>query len=147
MARADFTRELRRAVVAALKADTGLIAVVPAAQIHTSSVPANPAWPFLRWDAPNSVPVGSLCTQGADVTFFVHAFARNRMSGSQIVETAESQCERITALAAKALHRERLVLTGATARLRVRSTRTMMDGDERDAFHGICDVIARVTVT
>ncbi|MFD0848198.1 tail completion protein gp17 [Sphingosinicella xenopeptidilytica] len=147
MATADFTRDLRRAVITALKADTTLIAIVPAARIYPSTVPASPTFPFIRWDAPNNIPRGHGCTQGADISFFVHNFAKPRMSGAQVAETAESYCERITALMAKALHRERLALTNATARVRVRSTRVMMDGDERDAFHGLLDCIAAVTIT
>lgn len=141
MATADFTRDLRRAVITALKADAALTALVPAAQIHTSTVPANPAWPFLRWDAPNSIPRGVACTQGAEVTFFVHAFAK-----AAATDTAEAHAERITAAVAKVLHRARLTLPSASARLRVRATRSMMDGAEKDAWHGIVDVIAGVTI-
>lgn len=143
----DYIREVRRAVLARMKADTDLTALVPAASIHASTVPANPAWPFIRWDAPQSIPRGVACTQGADVSFMLHCFAKPRESGGAVVETAEDYASRITSAMKKALHRTRFSIEGGTVHLVVRSTRSMMDGDEADAWHGLVNVVARVIGT
>lgn len=137
-------RDVRRAVIARLKSDAPLIAVVPAAQIHPSTTPASPTWPFIRWDAPFSVPTGRDCMAGATVTFFVHVFAKPRLQFGAEIETAESFCERISGLAKTRLHLAALTLpNGALAKVRVRSVRTMMDGAESDAWHGVLDCSAR----
>lgn len=139
-----YIRELRRAVLPRLKADSRVTDLVSPAQIYPSTVPAGHGWPFIRWDAPISSPRGRGCTAGADITFYVHAFAKAPADGS---ETAESLCERIMNAIGKALNGWPVTLDGATAKLRVRSVRTMMDGDEADAWHGLVDVIAKVTRT
>lgn len=141
----DFITELRRGTLILLKGYAPLTAIVPPSSIHPSTVPANPAWPFTRWDAPQSIPVGVGCTAGAEVSFLVHAFAKERKnSAGATIETAEDHCGRITAALTRALNRRRFDIASGSVHLRVRSTRLMIDGAEADTYHGITDCLARV---
>jgi hypothetical protein len=140
----DAIREVRRAVLPALKADATLTALVPSARIYPSTVPASPAFPFTRWDGASSLPITEFL-RGAEVSFMVHAFAKPRYSGAAMVETAEDHAGRITSALYGALHRQRFALPGgATFAVRAVSSRLMQDGAETDAYHGIVNAVARV---
>lgn len=143
----DLIREIRRTVLAQMKANSGLVALVDPDDIYPSTVRAAHGWPFVRWDGPASVPIEASGINGAEVTFMVHAFAKARLSSGSIVETAEDHCSRITSAIAACLHRSRIIVGGAggEAMLRVASVRSMMDGAEKDSWHGIVNVVARCT--
>lgn len=143
----DLIREVRRAVLAHLKADAALTAIVPAASIYPSTVPANPVWPFIRFDAPQSLPLDGACYAGATVTFLLHAFAKGIKSGSATVEYAEDHASRIASAMKLASHNRRLPVADATALVRVQSVRLLIDGDEPDAYHAILSCSARVLAT
>lgn len=143
----DLIREVRRATLAQMKGDAALTAIVPVANIHPSTTPPSPAWPFTRFDAPQSVPIDLTCVAGATVSFLLHAFARDRTQGGAVVETAEDHTARIGSAMKLALHNRRVPVAGTTARLTVRSVRLIRDGDEETAYHAILSVEARVLAT
>ena len=140
----DLIRDVRRATLARLKADPAVLDLVAAAAIHPSTTPANPAWPFTRFDAPLSVPLDMTCVAGATVTFLLHGFAKSRQVGGAVVETAEDHASRIGSALKASLHNKRLPLGDGTALLKVRSSRLLRDGDEEDAYHSVLSVEARV---
>lgn len=136
----DLIRDVRRATLAALKADSGLTAIVSASEIYPSTVPAEHAWPFMRWDAPSSTPL----TWGATVSFMLHAFAKPRYNGGgAMIETAEDHASRIVTAAYGVVHRNRVAIPGGAARLWSRRTQLIRDGADADAYHGIITVAAR----
>jgi hypothetical protein len=139
----DLIRETRRVVLPALKADAALTDLVSAASIYPSTVPSDHTWPFIRWDAPNSIPRGRGCTDGADLTFMLHCFAKPRMSGTQVLETAEDHASRILTAMHNVIHRNRLPIATGTVRLTVRSSRLIRDGDEASAYHGLLNCFAK----
>lgn len=137
-------RLVRRALLARLKADTGLTALVPAASIHGQAPLAEPTMPFVKTGPTNTLRLKAACVNGGTVTFDVHAFARSRKSGEQVVETAEDHASRIGAAIEKALADNTIPLTGgATARIRLSDVQLLQD-DEPDAFHWVGQVNARV---
>ena len=69
---------LRRAVLALLKADSALTALVPAASIDPQG---EPTAPFVLWEDPAMTPLRAACVRGATGSFDVHAFAAPRLSG------------------------------------------------------------------
>ena len=141
----DLIRDVRRAVLIHLKADAGAKALIPSANMYPSTTPATLPWPFSRMDGFNSTAIDLSCVAGATVTFLLHAFAKPKMQGSSVVETAEDQASRMATAFKLALHNRRVPLDGgATARLRVLSTRLMQDGDESSAYHAVLSVSARV---
>lgn len=132
-------RLVRRAVLAKLKADTGLIAIVPAARIYPQAVPVEPGWPFLKMGPSQTLPRRAACLNGGDVTMDVHAFARGSAS-----ETAEDHASRIGAAIETALRDNNLALEGGgNARIRLSDIRLLQD-DEPDAFHWLAQINARV---
>lgn len=132
-------RLLRRSILTRLKADAGLIALVPAARIFPQAVPVEPEWPFIKTGPSLSLPYRASCVRGDTITMDLHAFARGSAS-----ETAEDHAGRIGGLIEEALDDRTLTLeTGATARIRLSDKRLMQDG-EPDAFHWFAQINARV---
>lgn len=141
----DLIRDVRRAVLIHLKGDADAKALVPAANMYPSTTPALPSWPFSRMDGFQSTAIDMSCVAGATVTFLLHGFAKPKMQGAAVVDTAEDQASRIATAFKLALHNRRLpVEGGATARLRVLSVRLLRDGDEETAYHAILSMEARV---
>ena len=141
----DLIRDVRRGVLAHLKADVAAKALVPAANMFPSTTPPTPPWPFSRMDAFQSTALDASCLAGATVTFLLHGFAKPKMQGTVVIDTAEDQASRIATAFQLALHNRRVTIEGApAARLRVLSTRVLRDGDEEDAYHALLSVEARV---
>lgn len=141
----DLLRETERATIITLKANAALLAIVAKASIE----PVNeaPDWPFTRLDGTQAIPRGRGCTTRSDVAFMVHSFAKPRYVDNDPkkapIETARDHCGRINSAVVEALHNHRYTVAGVTYKLAVRSSRLMQDGAERDAYHGIANVIAQ----
>lgn len=142
----DLTLPIRRASLAELKADTALLALVPAASMYPQTVSASPAWPFVKMGSPSGQPIRAACVDGNEGIFAVHGFAKPRTNGSgQVVETAEDHAARIGAAIASALDRKVLTLDGGQrARLLWTNSQLLMDGGEADAFHAVVNFAVRV---
>lgn len=141
----DLIRDVRRAVLTHLKADATARALVPATNMFPSTTPAVVPWPFSRMDSFSSTAIDLSCVAGATVTFLLHGFAKPKMQGQIVLDTAEDQASRIATAFQLAVHNRRVPIeSGASARLRVQSTRVLRDGDEEDAYHAILSVEARV---
>jgi hypothetical protein len=134
-------RLVRRALLARLKADAGLLAFVPAASINPDGAPT---WPFVKLAAPVTQPRRAACVNGATVTFDIHAFAGARKSGEQVIETAEDHAGRIGAAIEASLDAKRIAIEiDSSARLTLSDIRLLEDGDP-DHFHWFAQVNARV---
>lgn len=137
-------RLLRRAVLAKLKAETQLTALVPASSIYGQAVPSARPWPFIKLGPPLTLRLRQSCVDGGTITMDVHAFAYARKSGSQTVETAEDHASRIGERIEAALNDNRIELdTGITARIRLSDMQLLQD-DEPEAFHYLAQITARV---
>lgn len=135
-------KPLRAAVLTHLKADAGLTAIIPAARLYPATTPAQPTWPFGRFDTPQSVPLDLTCVAGSTVTFRYHGFAK----GTSNVETAEDEALRIAAALEHALHNRRIALPSLStdAKITVTSAQAIMDGAEQSAWHAIVSCSARI---
>lgn len=141
----DLIREVRRGTLSHLKGNAPAVALVPAANMHPSTTPPTPAWPFSRMDSFQSSALDVTCAAGATVAFQLHAFAKPKMQGASVIDTAEDQASRIATAFKIAVHNKRVPIDGGWfARLRVRSVRLLRDGDEESAYHAILSVEARV---
>ena len=141
----DLIRDVRRAVLIHLKGDMGAKALVPAANMCPSTTPPTPPWPFSRMDGFQSTALDMTCVAGATVTFLLHAFAKPKMQGAAMLDTAEDQASRIATAFKLALHNRRIAVEGgANARLRVLSVRLLRDGDEESAYHAVLSMESRV---
>ena len=132
-------RVARRAILTRLKASSAVRNLVPVASIYGQTVPAGPAWPFIKLGVPQTLPLTATCLNGAIVNIPIDAFARQREQGGVPVETAEDYASRIGAAIETALHLkgETVTVDGQLVRLSYTMTdmRLFPDGEEADAFH------------
>ena len=141
-------RVARRPILARMKADAALTALVPAASIYGQTVPGGPTWPFIKLGVPQTLPITATCLNGAVINIPVDAFARQRQQGGVTVETAEDHASRIGAAIERALHLrgEMVTVDGQPVRLSytMSDMRLFPDGEEADAFHYSGLIRARV---
>lgn len=133
----DSSLYLRKAVVAALKADAGVSAIV-AARSYGPNPPAEPTWPFNRYGFPVTTPLRATCMDGARISFIVHGFAKG---------DDETGCSELGAANARALDRKTLTLGGgypAKALVRWTGNQIIRDSDEATGWHCIGSFEARV---
>lgn len=134
----------RQAVLTALKADTGVTALVPAASIHGQSPLSEPSWPFIKLGSITFAPLDAACVAGGVGRIVVHAFAKPVKNGRQVTQTAEDHAGLIQSAIEAALHKARLPLAGGTMTLKSINTDLLVDGAEPEAFHAVTDFRARV---
>jgi hypothetical protein len=142
---ADYLIPVRKVAMLAMVAHAPLVAAVPAASIFPQKAVPGAGWTaFIRCGAPSGIPLRASCVRGASQSFAVHSFAKPRVSGGQVVETAEDHAGRIGSLVTDALDGK--ILSAGAARIKLRSTgfQLLMDPEEADCFHHVAEFSARV---
>lgn len=136
---------LEKAALAHLKADAGVLAVFPAAQIYTSDgAPATPPKPFLKPGTPIASPLtGHRRRRDVRFTIFIRADAR-RNGTNDIVETARDHMGRCVDAVVNSLYRARLPIPGGTAKLILVNDIRRAVGGEKDAQEANIEFRARV---
>ena len=124
----DTSLALRQAVIATLRGNGQLTAIVPAARNYGMRSPAEPTWPFTRYGAPDALPLRAQCLDGATIGFSVHGFSN---------EQFEDECANINAAVSAALDDKVLDLGGPKAHVIWRGSQIVADAAEADAWHGI----------
>jgi hypothetical protein len=133
-------RLARRDVLAALKADAGVLGLVDADDIHPQQPATAPSWPFIKTTAPQGLPLRAACVRGATVNFGVSAFTR----GLEDV-TAESHAALIGDAIEKCLDGRRAELMGVgRVAYSIGDVLLRVDGAEAGAFHYSASISARV---
>ena len=144
----DYTLQIRRAVLKQMKAAADITALVPVAQIHSGTVPANPTWPIIRWGVPIVISQRASCVDGSQVDITVHGHSKPLYNGTgAMIETAEDRAAKIGAAIAAALDRKKLSIEGdaeAYAAVRWQGSQVQRDGDENDAWHSVQNFRVRV---
>lgn len=138
----DPTIYVKQAIIAALKADATLTAMVPAARIYPQKTPNSPAWPFIRYGASSSVPLRPDGGSGGEVRGEVRCFAKSTDSQPD----AENRCadiQRRIAEVIEALFAEPLS-TGAQMDALIIGVRLEQDRAEADIFVGSVEFQASV---
>ncbi len=133
----DSTREARRAVLTVMKADVSLVEMVARDSIYPQTTAPTPAWPFIRCGPPSVLPVRAACVDGGNLTMAVHGFAKPRMQGQTVLETAEDYASRIGAAIARALDRQKVAIAGGTLTIAWQGSQLLQDPEEADAFHTV----------
>lgn len=134
-------RLVRRALLAKLKGNAPLTAAVATGSINPVG---EPAWPFIRLDAPVTRRLRAAELNGGEGSFDIHAFARDRESGGAMVETGEDHAGRIGGLIEAALADNRLALEGGgVVKIEVNDMRLLTD-DDPGAWHYFAQVNFRV---
>lgn len=145
MATKALQRLVRRAILARLKANSGVTTLVAAASIYGQDTGPNATMPLIRSGAATTRRLKAAGVNGGEVSLDLHAFARARSSGGQEVETAEDHCGRIGGAIETALEDVRLSLSdGSICRISISDTQFMRDADDPQAFHWFGQVNARV---
>jgi hypothetical protein len=140
---AELESLVRVAVLATLKNDAGLLALVAASSIDPDPE-REPTWPFVTTENYRNQPFEQTCVRGGLVTGDLHGFAGPRKNGNQVVEYARDHAGRIGGALQRALHRNRLDIEGGgKARIRLSDIRLMADGSPQ-AFHWFAQINAKV---
>ena len=127
----DQTNATRLAILARLKADSGVTALVPSARIYPSRTPATLTWPFIKLGVINDTPYrpsGAVGSQNLIGT--VHIFTK----ASSSVLDAENQCHLIRREVIRSID-----AMGSIGDLYIRydGGTVLQDGDDADAYHGV----------
>ena len=144
MATKGLQRLVRRAVLARLKADAGLTALIPAASLFGQDAGHAPSMPFAKLGPAFTRRRKMAGSDGGVISFDVHAFARAREVAGAVVETGEDHASRIGAAIETALNDTNITLEdGSNAHIRLSDMQLMQD-DEPGAFHYLAQVNAKV---
>ena len=136
----DPSLSIRGKIIAALKSDSALIGIVPAARIYPSKSPASPVFPFIR------VPmlIGTVAEldggSGSDQSGVIHCFTKLATA----VPDPEAQAATINRHIVRIISQIDDVDLGDGESLGVQATQTQVieDSAEADAYHGIVSVRA-----
>lgn len=136
----DPSLSVRGKIIAALKSDATLIAIVPAARIYPGKSPASPTFPFIR------VPIltGTVAEldggSGSEQSGVIHCFTKLATS----VPDPEAQAATINRHITRILSQIDDVDLGDGESLGVHVVQTQVieDSAEADAYHGIVSVRA-----
>ncbi len=131
----DQTDNARKAILARLKADSGLTALVPAARIYPSRTPAALTWPYIKLGVINDLPYRPSGASGSQNLFgTVHVFTKSSATSLD----AENQCHQIRKELMRILDAQSsIAVTGGKFSLHYDGGTVMQDGDEADAYHGV----------
>lgn len=139
----DPSLSVRGKIVAALKADAQLTAIVPAARIYPSKVAAGQEWPFIR--VPLAVATAAELDggSGSELSGVVHCFAK---IGSDVLDP-EARAATINLHIVRVLSQMDAIELDDGESIGVHATQwqVMSDPAEADAYHGIVSYLARAT--
>lgn len=130
----DLSAPIQGKIWAALKADAGLIAIVPAGSIYPQTVPASAAYPFIKLGETITTPQFIDGNDGSSLSAAVHVFTKLK-KGS--VPDPRLQAQQVNAEVVRVLNAMEGIDIGDGLTLDVfpRLAQVMQDGDA-DAYHG-----------
>ncbi|KQX18420.1 tail completion protein gp17 [Sphingomonas sp. Root1294] len=125
---------VRRKLIAALKGDAPLVAIV-GARIYPAKEPDPVTWPFMRLDGASSSPFRADGGAGGEVTGLIHCFVKG---GGSILDP-EATCATINSHVVRIIEAmDAVALTGDTdLAVHARLSQVIPDPAEADAFHGV----------
>lgn len=140
----DPSLSVRGKIIASLKADAQLTAIVPATRIYPGKPPASPIFPFIR------VPmlIGTVAEldggSGSEQSGVIHSFTK---LANPTVPDPEAQAATINRHIVRIVSGIDDVELGDGESLGVQATQTQVieDGAEADAYHGMVTVRATAT--
>ena len=139
----DSTETVRLAILAALKADAGVISQVPTSRIYPSRTPATLTWPFIRMGVTSELPFRPSGAYGSQTIIgAVHVFTKSQ-TGSLDAERAANLAKKEVARVLDGLV---VAITGGYANVRYDGGQTIQDAAEADAYHGIVNYEATCVV-
>lgn len=136
----DPSLSVRGKIIAALKGDAQLNAIVPAARVYPSKSPASPTFPFLRVPLLLATIAALDGGGGSDHAGQVHNFTK----ASPTNRDPEAQAATINRHIARVLSQIDTIDLGdgESLGLHVEQTQVIPDSAEADAYHGLVSVRA-----
>ncbi len=125
----DPTLALRRAIIGALKADSGVTDLVADGRVYGERALAKPIFPFIRYGITDARPKRGTCWDGATIDLPIHAFSKAEFTDEAVNINRAIQL----ALDGKALQLE----GGATAYVTWAGSTVIPDAAEAGIWHGI----------
>ena len=140
-------RHLRRTVLARMKG-AAVSNLVPATSLYSQTLPAKVPWPFVKLGRPQVRLLTATCLNGAQIGLPIDAFARERVEGGAVVETAEDYASRIGEWIETLFHLrgQDLVIAGQPLRIsyRLGDIGLVPDQQDAEAFHWSGLITARL---
>ena len=139
----DPSLSVRGKIIAALKADAQLTAIVPSTRIYPSKTPANPTFPFIRVPMMMGTPDEYDGGSGSQQTGVIHNFTKL----ASTVPDPEAQAATINAHVVRILSGIDAVSLsdGDVMGIHVTLTQVIPDPTEYDVAHGMVSVAALAT--
>lgn len=119
------TKYARQTILAALKADATVTALIPAARIFPAKTPSAPIKPFGRYGTATSEPQRASCWRGGEVSGAYHVF----VGTSSTIHDPESWTGDVVDAMAEAID--------GIPDCHVVRTQVLPDPDEADVWHGL----------
>lgn len=133
----DPSLAIRGKILAALRGDATLTAIIPEARIYKSQTPADAVWPFIRLGVMINTPMRTDGQPGGEITGAVHCFTKGGDDPEKLAMQINAHVVRILdAIDALALEDD------AQMSIHVTQSQVIEDGAEAAAFHGIVSIAA-----
>lgn len=144
----DYARPVRRVVLTALKASP-LTALIPAASLYPSTVPATRTFPFGRYGQPNTTPFRASGLNSSQHRFAYYCYTKPLYVGGvptgALLASAESQAEDMAAAVKAALDGRVLAIEGGMhVTLSWLGSNCLQDPTEADAWQANINFLAEV---
>lgn len=136
----DPSLSVRGKIIAALKSDADLIAIVPAARIYPSKTPSTVVWPFIRVPMLTGTVAEFDGGSGSEQSGVIHCFTK-LATGNPDPEAQAATINRHMVRILGGIDDVDLG-QGEAMGINVVQTQVLMDPAEADAFHGIVSVRA-----
>ena len=136
----DPSLSVRGKLIAAMKADAQLTAIVPAARIYPSKTPATVTWPFIRVPMLTGTVAELDGGGGSDQSGVIHSFTKL----SATAPDPEAQAATINAHIVRIVSGidDTLLADGESLGVHAVQTQVIEDGAEADAYHGLVSIRA-----
>lgn len=136
----DPSLPVRGKIIAALKADAQLTAIVPAARIYPGKTPSTLTWPFIRVPMLTGTVAELDGGGGSDQSGVIHCFTKLATA----VPDPEAQAATINAHIVRIVSGidDTLLADGESLGVHAVQTQVLEDSAEADAFHGITSIRA-----
>lgn len=146
----DYSRQVRRAVIGALRIDTGMTVLIPAASLYPGTVPASRTFPFGRAGGPLASPFRASGLRSSSHRFAYYFYTKPLYATpgdptSGLLDSAESQAEKMAAAGMMALDGRVLTLeSGMKATITWVGTNVLQDPSEASAWYAVVNFLAEV---
>lgn len=141
----DYSRPVRIAVLAKMRASPLVLAFIPAASQYSSTVPVSRTFPFTHYGAPIATPFLASGLDSSATDFTIHSFTKPLLApDGTMLRLAEDQSHFIADAIVQALGDQTLDLGDKKARVNWLGTNQLEDPAETELWHAVIRFRAEV---